>query len=106
MKLEEMDRKERSLLVYLETRCVDYGGSIDPRHVNDQDFALLTLWSMSEEGFIKFGRISSKDINQTQTHWVELSDEAWKLAHEERRNRARRTAENRYWNKAREEVVS
>lgn len=89
-----MSKDEKSLLLYFESRCVDNRGSVDGRKMNEIDFEIANRWD--KIGFIQFGRVDSKIMleyieNQRPiSHWVELSDEAWKLAHEERRARARR----------------
>lgn len=84
-----MDKDERSLLLYFECQAVDYGGKIDARRMNNDDFQIAKRWN--EEGFVRFGRIASGDIKsygQTQfDHWCVLSEHAWDLAHEERRAR-------------------
>lgn len=100
MKLEELTKDERNLLLYLECRCTDDGGAVDPRHMNEQDFETAEKWNREE--FIKFGRISSGFISSHRTHWVQFSDEAWELAHEERRARAARMFEKRNWKKTSE----
>lgn len=85
--LDEMTRDERSLLLYLETRAVDFGGKVDVRHMNKEDMDMAKRWN--SEGFLKFGRIKFHDIlsKQSGTHWCELSDEAWALAQQERKAR-------------------
>lgn len=86
MKLDDMDRDEKSLLLYLETRAVDYGGRVDTLHMNREDMAIAKRWN--KDGFLKFGRIKFHDITRKgTTHWCELSEEAWDLAHQERRAR-------------------
>lgn len=107
MKLSDMTREERSLLLYLETCCVDWGGSVEMVRINDEDLVIVDDWKKSR--FIEFGRIYSKNVMKQSgkggrkiTHWVQLSDEAWKLAHEERRRRAERTHEKRWWRKTTE----
>jgi hypothetical protein len=86
--LETMTRDERSLLLFLETCAVDYGGKVDARHMNDDDFNIAKQWNA--EGFIEFGRIKFHDIVEKKTHWVTLSIDAWTLAHTERKERAER----------------
>ena len=86
--LETMTKDERSLLLFFETCAVDYGGKIDARHMNDEDFNIAKQWNT--EGFIEFGRIRFHDIVGKQTHWVTLSIDAWVLAHTERKARAER----------------
>lgn len=92
--LDTMTSEERSLLLYFETQAVDYGGLIDLKQrraqagiMNKEDFDIAKKWD--EEGFVKFGRIKFHSIIKS-THWCELSEEAWKLAHAERRARCKR----------------
>lgn len=93
--LETMTKKEKSLLLYLETRAVDYSGRVDSKYMNDEDFTLAKSWN--EEGFIQFGRVSA-EYNITQgMYWCKLSEEAWKLASDERRNRAEGGWKSRWW---------
>lgn len=91
--LETMSRDERSLLLYFETCAVDLSGRVDARRLNSDDFEIAGRWSGTD--FIGFGRIKSADHNSQGQHWVELSDEAWELAHQERRARNAR-CEPRY----------
>ena len=93
--LELMTADERSLLLYLETRAVDYGGRVDTRYMNADDMVIAKKWD--EEGFIKFGRIVFRHHNRDGTHWVILSTEAWRLAHEERIARFNRLWEKKDW---------
>jgi hypothetical protein len=96
---------ERGLLLYLETRAVDYSGGVAPAMMNEADFAIAKRWN--DEGYIKFGRIYSGDIPQattfkTSTNWVELSEKAWQDAHAERRARAERMWAKRTFRKTSE----
>ena len=100
MKLEEMTRDEKSLLLFLETRVVDYWGKVDTRHMNDEDMEIARRWS--KEGFIEFGRIAFKDVSKRGTHWCRLSEKAWRLVHQERRIRAERGWLARPWKTAEE----
>jgi len=86
-KLKNMTSDERSLLLYFETRMVDYGGLIDVKHMNNVDRDIADKWN--EEGFIKSGRIKAHSII-IFGHWCEFSEEAWKLAHLERRAKCKR----------------
>ena len=86
--LETMDKDERSLLLFLESCAVEHGGRVDIRHMNPQDLQIICQWV--DEKLIEWGRIKSKDIKLHFTHWVILSDKAWKLAHKERRARCER----------------
>lgn len=91
--LDDMTRDERSLMLYLETRAVDYGGKVNVPHMNAEDMEVTKKWN--KEGFIKFGRIKFHDIlsKQSGTHWCELSDEAWVLVAMERKARYQRIAD-------------
>lgn len=95
MKLEDMDKDERSLLLYLETRAVDHGGLVHTQHMNDIDMDIAKRWDTS--GFLRFGRVASDCLPMPSgsTHWCELSDEAWGLAHAERRARWKRINDER-----------
>lgn len=95
MEINKMSKDERSLLLFLETRAVDYGGKIDARMMNQDDFDIAEKWN--ENGFIGFGRIVFRNIKGSETHWCRLSDEAWKLAHQERRNRWERMWLKKDW---------
>lgn len=86
--LETMNADERNLLLYFETRAVDYGGKIDTIHMNKEDMDIAKKWN--DEEFVKFGRIKFCSIKLTGSYWCELSEEAWKLAHTERRARCAR----------------
>lgn len=95
--LKSMTRAERSLLLFLECRLVDYRGGVATVHMNKEDFEIASRWD--KEGFIGFKRQRMSDIEQSRkssghmktiTHVVTFSEEAWKLAHQERRNRYER----------------
>lgn len=92
LNLETMSRDERSLLVYFESVSVDAYAKIDQRRMNDIDREIAEDWN--KKGFIKYGRVKASEIARSTskcTHFVILSDAAWALAHQERRNRANRT---------------
>jgi len=88
-KLEEMTKDERSLLLYIESVSVDYAGLVHSQRINDEDREILKRWD--EEGFISYSRISWDSIqtliDKHHTSLVSLSEDAWRLAHEERRAR-------------------
>jgi hypothetical protein len=90
--MELTTREEKSLLLFFETQAVDYGGKLEGVRMNADDFAIAKRWN--EAGFVQFGRIAYHDIKRlagvARDHWCVLSDEAWKLAHEERRARCER----------------
>jgi hypothetical protein len=95
----EMTKEEKSLLLFLETQAVDYWGKVDIRHMNEDDMNIAERWN--KEGFVKFGRICYKDIKpagvKVSTHWVNLSDKAWRAAGDERKARAIRCWNKRTW---------
>ena len=106
-----MTKDQISLLLYLETRAVDYGGSVDTAHMNAEDMIQAKEWA--DSGFIGFGRIQFTDIPKAEhsargasTYWVELSSEAWHLAHSERKARAERMFVKRQWKKTSEKEES
>ncbi len=85
-------KDERSLLLYLESRAVDYGGLVDARMMNEDDMEIAKQWNTT--GFLVFGRIKSDDWCKTNTqcrHWVHLHDAAHEAAAKERLARARRS---------------
>jgi len=88
MNLNDMSRDERSLLLYFETCAVDFSGRVDLRRVNEDDMKIVECWN--DSGFISFGRIAHRDHNSQGSHWVELTDDAWSLAHKERRTKYER----------------
>jgi len=83
---------EMGLLLFFETQAVDYGGTLESARMNSDDFAIARRWH--EAGFVQFGRIAFKDIKHrsgiARDHWVVLSEDAWRLAHAERRARCDR----------------
>ncbi len=90
--MELTTRDEKSLLLYFETQAVDYGGTLESVRMNADDFAIAKRWN--EAGFVRFGRIAFHDIKKhsgvARDHWCVLSEEAWALAHAERRARCAR----------------
>ena len=93
--LKNMTKDERSLLLFLETRAVDYGGRVNLVHMNKEDMEIAEKWN--KEVFIEFGRIVARNINSDGSSWCKLSEEAFKLAHKERKARAKRMWQNRTW---------
>jgi hypothetical protein len=90
-----MNKDERSLLLFLESCSVDYGGVVNTKRMNAEDLQIAERWN--KEGVIRFGRIVLRHVTSQGTHWCKLSEEAWKLAHAERRARAERMWGNRTW---------
>ncbi len=96
MKLSEMTKQEKSLLVYLEVCLVDSTGKINGVNIDNQDIDILKRWS--KLGFIDYGRIHSSHIHDRYTcTWCTFSNEAWKLAHKERKLRSNRMLKKRAW---------
>ena len=97
MNLNDMTKDEKSLLLYLETRAVDHGGLVHTQHMNSDDMEIAKQWN--EARFVRFGRLASDclPMRSGATHWCELSDEAWALAHAERRERYTRINSKRKW---------
>ena len=91
-----MTSDERNLLLYLETCAVDHGGLVDTKHMNKEDIDIAKKWN--NEGFVKFGRIKFNSIIE-KTHWCELSDEAWNVAHTGRKARCVRIMSKQTINK-------
>lgn len=100
MKLSELSKDERSLLIYLEAHAVDFGGKVASRHMNKEDFEITKQWN--NKAFIAFGRIGLDYITAGFTNWVILSPLAWELAHQERKNRFKRIYSKRTWKKTSE----
>ena len=94
MRVEDMTKHERELLLYLESRCVDNSGRIDHRQVNKEDIDKLKEWE--ESGFIAYGRLPTETfmdklgVIPNWSTFVVLSATAWNMAHRERGNRAKR----------------
>lgn len=99
MTLSEMTKHERSLLLFFETCATDWGGTVAVQHMNDDDREIAKRWT--EAGFVEFRRIPFLEIVQrggaTRTNFVTLSDDAWSLAHEERRARCERIRARIAW---------
>lgn len=93
--IDAMIKDERSLLLFLETQATDNGGRVQAIRMNKNDIGIAKQWN--KERFIMFGRIRSKDISASGNYWCLLSDEAWLLAHTERRARALRMWAKRTW---------
>ncbi len=91
--LDKMTRDERSLLLYFESCLVNQRGTCEPLRMNESDFEIAKQWTAV--GFVQFRRRPAKQLvgtGTTRTHAVRLSEEAWELAHMERRRRAERNS--------------
>jgi len=87
--LDAMTKDERGLLLYLEARAVDHGGKVEGSKMNAEDFEMAKAWSALS--LIGFSRLLSAHVRGGSTHAVQLSDNAFALAGEERKRRAYRT---------------
>jgi len=83
-----MTKSEKSLLLFLETCCVDSRGLIKGERMNDEDHITAERWD--KICFIQFGRVSARDLHKGFTHWCTLSDTAWSMAWKLRRERFER----------------
>lgn len=86
-----MTKTEKSLLLYLETVCVDQSGVVDLARLNADDIRIGKEWHQRE--FLVFRRYTKTDPKgevQAMTYLVEMTDESWKKAHELKRERAER----------------
>ena len=88
----ELTRNELSLLLYFETQAVDYGGKLEAARISPDEISIAKRWN--DEGFVLFGRLPFKTVKTvsgvTRTHWCVLSNDAWEMAHKERRIRSKR----------------
>lgn len=88
---ETMTKDERSFLVYAESCCVDYGGLLESIRMNDDDFHAAIKFELA--GLMRFGRMPARllgsSLGRTRTHYAELTEAGWVLAHECRRLRSK-----------------
>jgi hypothetical protein len=100
--LRDLSREERSLLLFVETCAVDHAGAMSSKHLSSDDQKLLDRWN--ETGFVQSGRICFKDAERIKRgQWCELSEDAWLLSRQERRERAERLLSSRRWHRTVEE---
>lgn len=93
--MRKLSKEEKSLLLYFETRAVDYGGKVNTEHMNHEDMILAK--NMNKSKFVEFGRVVLRNHSYEGMCWCKLSPKAWQLAHLERRNKAERMWEARNW---------
>lgn len=83
--------KHKDLLMQIEAICVDSGGLFNSDQLSQDDLDILKSWNKTK--FLQYGLISSSDIDFKQTatfsHWVELAQEAWQLAHQYRHEKSK-----------------
>lgn len=90
----ELNKTERSLLLYFETCLVDQYGRVEGRRMNAEEIVIAKKWS--EEKFIGFGRLKMstiqglRGVGKVYTHWVRFSPSAWRTTHKLRRERSHR----------------
>lgn len=86
--IETMTKDEKSCLLYIETCCVDRGGLLEGCRLNAADHVAIGLFKT--KGLLsRAGRIPAKMIENSDTHYAELSEAGWERAHQLRRWRAR-----------------
>jgi len=97
VKPEDLTRAERSVLLYAESCLVDNLGRLESRKMNDEDIEALK--SLKGKGIVQdFGRLAWKVVeyymtlgtSNKPTHYIRLTDEGWKLAHQLRKERSKR----------------
>ncbi|MDW5419120.1 hypothetical protein R6242_21335 [Iodobacter sp. CM08] len=90
MKFQDLTKTDKSILLYMETRIVDFGGFLDGNKMNQADLESAHFFKTS--GVIEFGRIPAKllEAAKPSTYWVTFTNEAWELAHALRRERSLR----------------
>lgn len=92
--IEALSKTERSIILYAETVCVDFGGLLEAEKMNGDD--LEALRKFQQAGILAFGRIPSRALSEVRTssrrptYWITFTDAAWELAHSLRRKRAER----------------
>ena len=96
--LETMTKDERSQLLFFESCAVDNAGRVKIAHMNELDMQIAERWDA--DGFVGFGRVADQSLRESRTmgsHFCILSEEAWRLAAEERKARAARLWAKRTW---------
>ena len=85
-----MNKDEKSLLLFLETIAVDQRGWVNSIEcLNLEDTKIMKQWNKS--GFVISKKASRQYREKTQlTYIIKLSNEAWKEVHKLRREKAER----------------
>lgn len=87
MNINEMTKDEKSMLVYIESCNVDGDCLLVGARMNEAD--IVAMKKFQQEGLLlKSGRIPWKMINGNRTHYAELSEAGWELAHQLRKQRS------------------
>lgn len=86
----ELTRDQKSIILYVEARCVDHDGLLRGEQMNSDDHA--NLKAFQESGHLTYGRVPAMMLPQLrgQTHWATLNDAGWELAHSLRKERGGR----------------
>jgi hypothetical protein len=86
----ELTRDQKSLILYVETRCVDHDGLLRGEQMNQEDRENLKVFQ--ESGHLTYGRVPAMMLSKLsgQTHWATLTDAGFALAHALRKERASR----------------
>ena len=90
MKDRELNKDEKSLLMFFEDMAVNQFGWIDDmKKMNEVDMEIAKKWD--SENFVLFQR-ASKSVGETilLTYVVRLSEEAWSIAHKLRKEKSLR----------------
>ncbi len=81
----KLTKQEISLLLYVETCCVDHDGKLDTTRINDEDRDILSKWN--DLGYVYSGRLPIDIVQRDATMWVFMSNEAIGQAATERKAR-------------------
>jgi len=90
---ETITRDQRSILLYVETCAVDHGGLLEGIRMNADDHTAMA--QLQHAGILKHGRVPGRLLGTFQrnvTHWCDLTDAGWELAHQLRRACARKVS--------------
>lgn len=88
MNIPTLTRTEISCLLYIECCNVDRGGLLENSRMNADD--LKAIKRLHELGLLaRAGRVPFKLIERDNSHYAELSDTGWAMAHELRRERSK-----------------
>ena len=91
MKIEDLTKDEKSLLLYFETREVDFNCLVEEQKMSKTDFKIAKRWH--REGIIAFKAMPVNIIlngipKSLGTHYVLLTEELRAIAHQLRNARA------------------
>lgn len=94
--IDNLSDDQRRLLLYVESCCVEHGGLMESQRLNHGDHGPLD--QLEGSCILTWGRIPSRLLGQFQrnvTHWCDLTDAGWALAHQLRRQQAAKPDEAR-----------